>query len=609
MDFNQFSPQIGTVPASGELPSFGGGNSLGPSSHEKGFSNVLQAVSHRVEARQEVKSRTAQAKTEDRSATPESEGQCGQSRRTDGSRGAKQRASQSENDNRATRTTPSVSRRPSHKASDGTESDPRAPQSETADQPSATTSNISTAPAQETSSSTNTDAHASQSETGNDPSSTTSTADPLLISLVGATMVTPSSPVDSTHDVAGSGILTSDVAGGSGLPQAPMVQPAAPSAEGVARPAASANRPEDLADQHTTPATEDRVATVSLPTVEAKSDSERTDSDIPVTVQADNGLPLTAPQGQKVETMDPNQGLLIKEHQERDVPQAPVPSGQVAVQGQEVAKQAATATTQPILQQHEAVAAERDQVPVQPLLGKGELSLHQKHIQAASSEAQPAAVLPGRMQDDGQGFASGSDGKGKDDGLKWLAHADFQSAEMPSRAPEPATVESADGGHQYSSYQQGQGGVPSNIRPAATSTAPAPPQPSPLGPDPEPTAVPRTHAVQFDMAPADFGQLRVRVVLSDHTIHTHLSTDRAELGQMLTGQQEQLSAQLTAAGLDLGRFQVQVDQERSHQSGQDRQSQAHSGTTQQQRDPRQQDRPQDVPAPPQKRSGVLSLFA
>ena len=266
-------------------------------------------------------------------------------------------------------------------------------------------------------------------------------------------------------------------------------------------------------------------------------------------------------------------------------------------------------TTQPTLQQHEEVAAKLDQPPVQQVLGKGELSLHQKQIQAASSEAQAAAALSGRMQDDGQGFTSGSDGKGKDDGLKWLAHADFQSAEMPSRAPEPSTVESADGGHQYSSYQQGQGGIPSNIRPAATSTVPAPPQTSPLGPDLEPTAVPRTHAVQFDLAPADFGQLRVRVVLSDHTIHTHLSTDRAELGQMLTGQQEQLSTQLTAAGLDLGRFQVQVDQERSHQSGQDWQSQAHSGTPQQQRDPRQQDRPQDVPAPPQKRTGVLSLFA
>jgi hypothetical protein len=88
-----------------------------------------------------------------------------------------------------------------------------------------------------------------------------------------------------------------------------------------------------------------------------------------------------------------------------------------------------------------------------------------------------------------------------------------------------------------------------------------------------------------------------------------MSTDRAELGQMLTGQQEQLSTQLTAAGLDLGRFQVQVDQERTNHSGQEWQSQAHNGTAHQQRDPRQQDPSQKAPVPAQTRTGMLSLFA
>jgi flagellar hook-length control protein FliK len=113
------------------------------------------------------------------------------------------------------------------------------------------------------------------------------------------------------------------------------------------------------------------------------------------------------------------------------------------------------------------------------------------------------------------------------------------------------------------------------------------------------------------LAPADFGQLRVRVVLSDQTVHTHLSTDRAELGQMLTSQQEQLSTQLSAAGLDLGRFQVQVDQGRTNQSGQEwqSQSQSQSDTSQQQRDSRQQDHSPETPVPSQKRTGMLSLFA
>jgi flagellar hook-length control protein FliK len=121
--------------------------------------------------------------------------------------------------------------------------------------------------------------------------------------------------------------------------------------------------------------------------------------------------------------------------------------------------------------------------------------------------------------------------------------------------------------------------------------------------------VPRTQAVQFDLSPVDFGQLRVRVVLSDHTIHTHMSTDRAELGQMLTGQQEQLSTQLSTAGLDLGRFQVHVDQDRTNQSGQDWQSQAHQGPSQQRRDSRPQESPQDAPVPSAPRTGILSYFA
>jgi hypothetical protein len=115
--------------------------------------------------------------------------------------------------------------------------------------------------------------------------------------------------------------------------------------------------------------------------------------------------------------------------------------------------------------------------------------------------------------------------------------------------------------------------------------------------------------VQFDMAPADFGQLRVRVVLSDHTVHTLMTTDRAELGQMLMGQQEQLNTQLSAAGLDLGRFQVQVNQERTHHSGQEWPSQAQGGTSKEQGDPRPQDRSPETPNSSRTRTGLLSLFA
>ena len=611
MDFQQLSPQIGPAPASGDLQPFAAGNSVGAASRERGFSSVLQAASQRVEARKDAKSRVAQSKTEDRTATTASEGQRVQSRRSDGSRGTKHRDSQSENDNRTTSTMSSVNRRLSHKASDGRESD-HPPQSETPDQPSPTTSNISPTQVQGSSSGPDTDSHASQSETSEDTPLITSATDPLVISLAGTTVATPTSPVDPSKPIVASGTSTNDVDGPSSLSASTMIQPVTPSVEGVGKPIVSTNKLEDLANQHTTSAAEDLVTTVPLPTGEQTSDTAKIASDIGDAAQPDKGVSLTALQGQQIENVDPHQSVPIKDHQEQEVAPAPAPSAPVVVQGQEGAEQAVTAAKQSTLQHQEEVSAKSDQAPVQQMLGKGELSLQQKHlqVQTPASEAQAVATVSSHIQDEGQSLNSGSGSKGKDDGLKRLSHVDLQSAEMPYRTPEPSTVESGDGGHQYSSYQQGQGGTPPTIRPASAPSVPVPPQANQLSPDPEPTTVPRTQAVQFDMSPADFGQLRVRVVLSDHTIHTHLSTDRAELGQMLTGQQEQLSTQLTAAGLDMGRFQVQVDQERSRQSGQDGQSQAHSGTTPQQRDPRQQDRlPHDVPVPSQKRTGVLSLFA
>lgn len=609
MDFHQLTPQIGTAPASGELQAFGAGNSLGAPSQERGFSSVLRAASQRVEARREAKSHASQTERKKQPSTSTSEVQRSLSRKTDGSSGTKLRVAQSQADDRSSGKVRDAAGGDSRKTDRSTEAELRVAQSKPDDQPATSTSDVLIAPLHETSSSTDTESHISLAEIGDAPSSTTSGSDPSLISLVGATMVTPTATPDSTQDVASSDTSTSEVDGRSVLSGSTMSQPTSESAKGGASPVSLEFSLGDPVVQHTASATEDTVAMMSLPTSEAQPGPERTDTDIPVVVQSDKDLSLTAQQGQTAEGSAPDLGLPIKEHQERVVSQAPVPSGQAVVQEQKLAQQAATMTDQLPRQNGEEVEAESDWSPAQQIPGKGELSLRQQHREAVSSEAQSAAAMSGRMPAEGQGFNPGSDGQKKDDGLKWLSRVDLQSAEVSSRASQPTTSEPVDGGNQYSSYQQGQGGAPSNLRPASASSVPVPPQTTQLSPDPESTPIPRTQSVQFDLAPADFGQLRVRVVLSDRTIHTHMSTDRAELGQMLTGQQEQLSTQLTAAGLDLGRFQVQVDQERTNHSGEEWQSQAHNGTSHQQRDPRQQDPTQEPPVPSQRRTGILSLFA
>lgn len=612
MDFQQLSPQIGTAPASGDLQPFAAGNSVSSVSHEKGFSSVLKAASQRVEARREAKSRTSQAERESRSSSTTQSTHRGLTSKTDGSRGPKPRPSQSERENRSSSTTQSAHRSQMQKAADtadNMDTESRLPQTETDDHSSAGKSDLSMAPQQDTASRTDTESQTSQNETDDGSSSTRSNSDPLLTSLVGATLVAPPSQVDTTQVVLGEDAPTLDVEGHSGVSESLMSQPATqPTEEGLGL-VSSANRTADSAVQTKASATGDIIAKVSPSTAEDQSDYEKTDRPATSAEPSDMGMPLTTQQVQKAENPTLDRGFPIKEQHEREVSQTTVPSEPMTAQGQEVAQQTATMTTLQPGQKGEEVAAESDWLPEQQIAGKGELSLRQQHRVATSSVAQAAVATAESMPAEGQGFNPGAGGQKKDEGLKWLSHIDLQSAEVSSPVPQLRTSEPVEGGTQYSSYQQGQGGTPPNIRSAPASSAPVLPQTNPLSPDAEPAPVPRTQSVQFDLSPADFGQLRVRVVLSDHTIHTHMSTDRAELGQMLTGQQEQLSTQLSTAGLDLGRFQVHVDQDRTNQSGQNGQSQAHQGPSQQRRESRSQDTPHDAPVPSAPRTGILSYFA
>lgn len=126
--------------------------------------------------------------------------------------------------------------------------------------------------------------------------------------------------------------------------------------------------------------------------------------------------------------------------------------------------------------------------------------------------------------------------------------------------------------------------------------------------DREPSSVQTGRSVQFDLPSADLGQLRVRVVLADQTVHTHMVTDRPEVGQLLASRQDQLGAQLSASGLDMGRFHVQVDRDGANHAGQDRLFRTYDDASQRQSGHRQQDHQPDF-TPGQERTGVLSLFA
>lgn len=140
-----------------------------------------------------------------------------------------------------------------------------------------------------------------------------------------------------------------------------------------------------------------------------------------------------------------------------------------------------------------------------------------------------------------------------------------------------------------------------------TSRPSTPPVPTiPLSAETPP--LPSAPSVQFDLPNTDFGNLRVRVVLSEQTVHTHMVTDRADLGRLLVDRQDYLGAQLSTAGLDLGQLRVQVDRQGSHQQGYEspyrQDGRFHQSAGEQ---PRDRHAPQS--GQPRERAGVLSLFA
>lgn len=607
MDFRQLSSQIDTPPTGGELKAFGGGDPLGAPSQEGGFSTVLQNVSRKADDNWGANPRVPQAELNRSSSMPPVVHHS-QSRKSDSNTDAEPRDSQAETDAKPFAMMPAVHRTVSRKANGSTDSDPRDPQAKSDDKPSTTTADVpvSLSP---TTSGTDSAPPASQTKTNDALSTTTLGSDPLLLSLLGATMVAPALTGASTPPSAGTDALTSHADGLSGISGTPTIQPIAQTAEGITSVVGTKTGLSDLVGHKAPSTTGEAVAALSASMPAGQPRSAGTETAMLIAEKSDMSQGLAAQQGQEAQRNGPHQQLSIMEHQAESLPQPVVPSGLAAANGQASPQPATVVTPQPTRQNPEGVVPLPDRLLAQQILGKNEPSLHQRNMVAESSETQIAAALSGHTSTDGQGSNQTSDGQRKEDGLKWFSQVDLQSAEISSRQPQQSVVTPLDSGSQYLPNQQGHVGTFSTSQSAPTPTVSSSVQANLLRQDSETSPVPVTHAVQFDLAPSDFGQLRVRVVLSDQTIHTHMSTDRAELGQMLTDQQGQLNTQLTAAGLDLGRFQVQVDQERTSHSRQDWQSQSQDSTSQQQRDPRQQDHPQDVPVPVQQRTGMLSLFA
>jgi Flagellar hook-length control protein FliK len=80
-------------------------------------------------------------------------------------------------------------------------------------------------------------------------------------------------------------------------------------------------------------------------------------------------------------------------------------------------------------------------------------------------------------------------------------------------------------------------------------------------------------SVVLDVAQPDLGHLNVRVSMTNDLVHTHLLSDRPEVGQFLVNGQDRLQAALQASGFDMGQFRVDIDRQSAGRSFQHGQSQ------------------------------------
>jgi len=120
----------------------------------------------------------------------------------------------------------------------------------------------------------------------------------------------------------------------------------------------------------------------------------------------------------------------------------------------------------------------------------------------------------------------------------------------------------------------------------------------------------KAQIVHMELPSHDSGPLSVRISMTDQTVHTQFTTDRNDLGALLLTRQDQLQQNLTKSGLELGQFQVHIDQRGQQEAFPDRQSRRSGGESEQQ--PGSQDhnqQPQDRERANYRPPRALSLFA
>ncbi len=169
-------------------------------------------------------------------------------------------------------------------------------------------------------------------------------------------------------------------------------------------------------------------------------------------------------------------------------------------------------------------------------------------------------------------------------GERWLGQHDQRSGQAELRTPQTALTDlQAQQGKLPDTLVAGAfGSVNHNIQPTLSSVSSPVAQAQPglsthqVADQPMP-AMMRT--VVLSVAQPDLGQVNVRVAMTNDIVHTHLSTDRPEVGQFLLNGQDRLQSSLQMNGFDMGQFRVDIDRQGAGRSFQQGFSQEQQGRT------------------------------
>jgi flagellar hook-length control protein FliK len=186
---------------------------------------------------------------------------------------------------------------------------------------------------------------------------------------------------------------------------------------------------------------------------------------------------------------------------------------------------------------------------------------------------QPSVALTGWQEPANQDGESGMEWSGRDhrehpSGDQALAQSIMPDVSAPATPSNSTLLNNGMDHRAFSSAPSGK--LPADAQPAVS----APPvQPTDWMPG---TSANQTKSMVLELSQADLGRVNIRVAVNQDTVHAHFSSERNEMGQYLVNGQDKLQSALNASGLDLGRFQVDIDRQSTGRSFQQSTSQEQS---------------------------------